>query len=236
VLYIVSLVTEVRLTNAEKILAALATAGRPLSDGELATLTGIAPPAQVNQICNKLARAGRTIRHQTVGGPLLNSLPDSTGSDAAGHDSAEVAAGSSYEQREAEAVILRLLGERLGVSLEPRRLAAPSGASIDVDGISPDGSVLAECWAHQGSAKVAQKYKLMNDAIKLFWAASWLAPTPSRLILCVTDEAAVKHLRGRSWQGQALSHLGVDIEVVPLPDDVVASIIAAQKRQFARPL
>lgn len=48
----------------------------------------------------------------------------------------------------------------------------------------------------------------------------------------ISDEAAVKHLRGRSWQGQAIRDLGVEIEVVQLPDDVVASISAAQRRQY----
>ncbi len=91
--------------------------------------------------------------------------------------------------------------------------------------------MLVECWAHQGPTKVAQKYKLVNDATKLSWIARSL-PRPPRLVLCVSDEAAVKHLRGRSWQGQAIRDLGVEIEVVQLPDDVVASISAAQRRQY----
>lgn len=143
-----------------------------------------------------------------------------------------LSAGSSREQRDAELAMLTVLGSRLGLELEPARLTSPSGAYIDVDGVASDRSVLAECWAHQGSAKVAQKYKLVNDAAKLHWAATWLDPVPQRLLLCVSDEAAVKHLRGTSWQGQAIASMGVKIEVVSLPADVVTKILEAQKRQF----
>ena len=70
----------------------------------------------------------------------------------------------------------------------------------------------------------------MNDATKLHWIAALLERS-SRLILCVTDEASVKHLRGMSWQGQALKHLGVEIEVAEIPDDIRARIHEAQTRQ-----
>lgn len=145
--------------------------------------------------------------------------------------SGEAASGSSAEQRGAERVMLDLLGERLGVDLHTRRLTHATGAYVDIDGADRELTVLVECWAHQGPAKVAQKYKLVNDATKLSWIARSL-PRPPRLVLCVSDEAAVKHLRGRSWQGQAIRDLGVEIEVVQLPDDVVASISAAQRRQY----
>ena len=61
-----------------------------------------------------------------------------------------------------------------------------------------------------GTAKVAQKNKLANDALKLRWVASWLNPKPERLIICVSDENAVRHLRGRSWQSKAIVNAGVD--------------------------
>lgn len=86
--------------------------------------------------------------------------------------------------------------------------------------------------AYQGPAKVAQKYKLVNDATKRGWVAGTLQPRPDRLILCVSDEAAVKHLRGKSWQGQAIASLGVELAVVTLPSHVIEGIERAQKRQF----
>lgn len=140
--------------------------------------------------------------------------------------------GSSLEQREAERVMLDQLGERMGVALHPRRITHQSGAYVEVDGASEDLRFLVECWAHQGTAKVAQKYKLVNDAVKLSWIARTVDPKPERLILCVSDELAVAHLRGRSWQGAAIRDLGVEIEVVDLPERVVETIRAAQRRQF----
>ena len=128
--------------------------------------------------------------------------------------------------------MLRVLSDQLGVELAPRKLQHSSGARVELDGADPDLTVLVECWAHQGPAKVAQKYKLVNDATKLSWVAGTLQTRPNRLILCVSDEAAVKHLRGKSWQGQAIASLGVEIAVVRLPTDVVEGIAAAQTRQY----
>lgn len=144
----------------------------------------------------------------------------------------ELAAGDSSVQRNVERLMLAALSEKLGRWVGPSRLVSPTGAAIEVDGVAADGSVLAECWAHQGPAKVAQKYKLMNDAAKLQWAATWLDPRPSRLLLCVSDEQAVRHLRGRAWQAQALMSMGVEIVVLDLPADVVQQILEAQRRQF----
>ena len=44
--------------------------------------------------------------------------------------------------------------------------------------------------------------------------------------------AAIKHLQGSSWHGAAIAYLGVSLEVVPLPQDVLVGIVAAQKRQY----
>lgn len=144
----------------------------------------------------------------------------------------EMPAGSSHEQQAAEGVMLAVLGDRVGVRLTPRRFEHLSGASVNVDGADVDLTALVECWAHQGPAKGAQKLKLVNDAVKLHWIAQSLPTKARRLILCVSDEAAVRHLRGESWQGQAIAALGVEIEVTALPPEMVHSLIAAQTRQF----
>jgi hypothetical protein len=132
----------------------------------------------------------------------------------------------------AEGRMLVALGKRLGLALSPRRLFHPSGARVEIDGADNNLTVLVECWAHQGPAKVAQKNKLMVDATKLNWIANALDPRPARLILCVSDPAAVGHLSGVSWQAQAIRELGVEIEIVSLEAPVVAALIAAQKRQY----
>jgi hypothetical protein len=62
----------------------------------------------------------------------------------------------------------------------------PDGGFLQVDGASPSLDVLCEVWAHQGRAKVAQKYKLLADALKLTLAAQIVGGTP-RLCLVVSD-------------------------------------------------
>ena len=163
-------------------------------------------------------------------GSNLDALPSLPTPEPAAELAAHV--GDSGAQRAAERVLLDLLGERLGLRLEPQRLTHPSGARVEIDGGDDGLTVLVECWAHQGPAKAAQKNKLVTDATKLSWIARGLSPRPQRLILCVSDEAAVRHLRGTSWQGRAIEEMGVHIEVVELPATMTAAVTAAQARQF----
>ncbi len=223
------------MTNRDQVLSVLAAASVPLDDDELSRRTGISPRQTINRTCNRLADEGLVLRVTGPDGKIVNSLvdvvdgvPQTPLADAL----TEVSAGSSHEQRAAESVMLAALGDALGVTLSPRRLEHFSGARVEVDGADTDLTVLVECWAHQGPAKVAQKYKLVNDATKLNWIAGTLSPPPQRLILCVSDEAAVRHLRGRSWQGRAIASLGVEIHVVDLPAEIVSSIAEAQTRQY----
>lgn len=212
-------------------------------DDELAERLGIRPRQKVNQVCRGLASEGLVLRELGPRGKLVNVLASGIveGKRVDQSEALEPSelslsnekglAGSSQEQRNAERVMLEVLASEIGVPLGPRRYLHPSGARVELDGASQDLSVLVECWAHQGPAKVAQKYKLVNDAFKLAWVAKSL-PRPSRLILCVSDEAAVRHLRGRSWQGQAIADAAVEIVVIRLPNEVVTAVKAAQARQF----
>ena len=52
----------------------------------------------------------------------------------------ELPPGSSREQRDAERVMLDLLGQQLGRDLNPARLAVPSGERVEVDGADADRS------------------------------------------------------------------------------------------------
>lgn len=212
-------------------------------DDELAEQLGIRSRQTVNLVCRKLESEGLVVRRAGPRGKLVNvlrvgtatSIPkdqfETSGLSQTFLSDSDGLAGSSQEQRNAERVMLEVLAGEIGIALRPRRYLHPSGARVELDGASQDMAVLVECWAHQGPAKVAQKYKLVNDAFKLAWVAKSLEG-PSRLMLCVSDEAAVRHLRGRSWQGRAIADAGVEIVVVRLPSDVVAAVQAAQVRQF----
>lgn len=141
-------------------------------------------------------------------------------------------ASDSAEQRIAETAMLRLLGSELGVVLTTQRLIGESGVAVEVDGLSQNPPILVEAFAHQGSLKVGQKHKVANDALKLAWAGRTLLPG-ARKILLFSDEAAAAPFRSkRSWAAAAIEDFGLEIRVVTLPEDVIASIRDAQIRQF----
>jgi hypothetical protein len=61
----------------------------------------------------------------------------------------DLPAGSSREQQEAEAFMLRALSERLGVDLQPERIPLPEGGwlTVDVDGMDVTDSYCPSCFA-----------------------------------------------------------------------------------------
>jgi hypothetical protein len=144
----------------------------------------------------------------------------------------EPLAGSSAEQRKAEQEMLELLGRELGVHLEKRRLVTDTGAWTELDGYSADPPILVEAWAHQSPPKAAQKAKVLTDALKLTWAEATFLPGARKILLFSDEQAAARFRPGRTtWSGTALTHFGVEIRVVTLPDEMRAAVLQAQKRQ-----
>jgi hypothetical protein len=106
------------------------------------------------------------------------------------------------------------------------------GTRVDLDAASPDRSVIAEIWAHQGVPKPAQKAKVMTDALKLLWVGSVRYPA-ARRILVLADEGAARHfVEGRTWMARALRDLGVEVVVVDLTEEVKLGIREAQAGQI----
>lgn len=141
------------------------------------------------------------------------------------------AAGSSRVQQAAEAVILGLLSGMLSIVLAPTRLHLPAGEYVDVDGVAADPPVLVEVWAHQGRPKVAQKHKVLADALKRIHVGDQL-DQGHRRILCFSDDAAAAPFTGRTWYAAALRAYRVDVIVVDLPADWRTRIRDAQQAQF----
>lgn len=139
--------------------------------------------------------------------------------------------GDSREQRDAEAVMVAGLAERLGVPLAPRRIVLPDGGRVEIDAAAEDLSVLCEAWAHQGRPKAAQRNKVLTDAFKLAFVAKTLG-TSTRLILLLSDPLAAAPFLGASWGAGALRSFGILVEVVPLPEAVRTGVLNAQTRQF----
>ncbi len=241
-------------THRERITEALRLSRLPLDDDQLSERTGIRPRQAVNQACRALERDGFLRRYTGGSGKLVNELtvpygrlePSAAPAVADDHpasplaaaqvelaDSHETPPGSSREQRDAERVMLDLLGAQLGLVLEPARITVPSGARVEVDGADPHKAVLVECWAHHGAPKAAQKHKLLADALKLTWISSTIYPRP-RLILCLSDMAAAAPFlpTARSWAAVALKDLGISVLIVTLPEELRRRVVAAQERQY----
>lgn len=172
----------------------------------------ISPRQTVNQICRALERAGMVRRRPGPDGKIVNewlgdqdqdrepgsnpgqvseAFPVTGALASAGtvQNAGAVPAGDSAEQRGAERVMLDLLGAQLGSELNPATITVPSGERVQVDGADAGRMVLAECWAHQGPPKSAQRHKVLADAFKLAWIATTLYPRP-QLILCLSDPLA----------------------------------------------
>ncbi len=120
-----------------------------------------------------------------------------------------------------ERVMLDLLGERHGVALDPVRIAAFSGAHVDIDAADADRTVLVACWTQRGRPTTEQEHRLLADALKLSWIAAAFQPRP-RLVLCFGDQQAAEPFlpSGTAWAGHALRDLGMSVVVVDLPEDV----------------
>jgi len=227
------------------ILEAMRLSSLPLDDDQLSKRTQIRPRQTVNQICRRLQAEGLLDRVSGSDGKIVNVLrrrsapPASELSDASAKPPAHVAelspdepAGHSREQRAAETQLLEGLSSAVGRSLAPAVIRLPSGVRVEVDGADAEQSILVECWAHIGKVKGAQRLKVLTDAFKLIWIANNIPGRP-RLVLCMGDhEAAAPFINRRAWYGQALADQGVEVVVVSLPEEIRASILRAQQRQY----
>jgi hypothetical protein len=241
-------------SHRDRISEAMRISSRPLDDDQLADRTGISPRQRVNQICRELERAGVVRRRSGSDGKIVNEWlgnqdPQAdcivTAADAGAAQTPvfadgsvvqpdhELPPGSSREQRDAERVMLDLLGQQLGRELNPAKLAVPSGERVEVDGADADRSILVECWAHQGPPKSAQRHKVLADAFKLTWISTTMHPRP-RLILCLSDPLAAAPFMpsARSWAARAFQDLDVTISVVDLPAELRQDVLQAQRRQY----
>lgn len=146
-------------------------------------------------------------------------------------DEPELSPGDSRVQRNAELAMISWLGTELGCELGPQRINLPDGSRLELDAFCMEPLVICEAWAHQGPPKSAQKYKVMNDAIKLLTARRVLGEH-ARAVLLFADDEAASHFRRQTWQATALSEGRIEVMVANLPDELRAEIRAAQTRQY----
>ena len=234
------------MTVQTRVLDELRRCGIPLDDDQLAKRLDVSPRQTINQVCRRLEGEGLLHRYVGADGKIVNELrgsgtgeripaqpPTTVRTKEVPSGDGDAPAGDSREQRRAEAVMLTLLGERLGVTLLPRRiLLGDGGVRVEIDGADEGLTTLVEAWAHHGRPRVAQKHKVLADALKLIHVARTL-PTPPRLVLCLCDREAAHHFTtARSWAADALRAFDIAVEVVDLPAALRSAVLTAQQRQF----
>jgi len=135
--------------------------------------------------------------------------------------------------------MLQRFGEAIGKKLAPSQVLLDS-IFVQIDGYCETNEeiVLAECWAHVGKAKVAQKHKIATDVLKLSIASFAIQKQhPEKAIRCYlvfADEDAADVVRSSSWISAAARHYGVVPHVVQLDQATVQAIREAQKGQDLR--
>jgi len=112
------------------------------------------------------------------------------------------------------------------VPLAPRTIYLAAGAPVQVDAASNDGKVLAEIFARRGSLKGGQQKKVAIDTLKLITVHR--EQPAERLVICFADREASAYATGGGWVAQALRTWGVQVEIVDIPADLRAEILAAQ--------
>jgi hypothetical protein len=138
--------------------------------------------------------------------------------------------GDSAVQLAAEPLMIAAVAEAINVPLTKQRLTFPGGSWCEVDGVSADGTVLVEAFAHQGKMIGGQLKKVCEDAFKLVTLAKGRGGV--RLIVAFADYAAARSFMGKSWKAEALKTWGVEVLVVEVQGDVRDGILEAQVRQF----
>lgn len=133
----------------------------------------------------------------------------------------------SSAQIVAEAAILDLLGESIGVPLSQNAKVAIGSSEVQPDGMAADGSVVVEVFAHIGKLRGGQRHKVSTDALKLL-AIRESRPN-ARLILVFADEEAAASVSG--WKAETLKANGVEIHTVDLDPAERTMIETAQAQQ-----
>lgn len=120
-------------------------------------------------------------------------------------------------QRQAETAVRDAVAAALGVTLEPRAMALPGGATADVDGVDAEQSVFVELFVRRGRLKGPQLDKVARDALKLATLARAYRGTP-RLVIAFPDADAAASVTGGSWLAEALRTWGVEVLVVEVAE------------------
>ena len=116
---------------------------------------------------------------------------------------------SRFAEGSIERRMLLATSEQLGARLRPRPLLLDSRNRVEVEGIDPDGRIVVQLVANQGTYKPSYRNKVLADLFKLLWLRESV-PTATRAVLVVT-ELIVPALGG--WVAIAAADLGIEVLV-----------------------
>jgi hypothetical protein len=148
-------------------------------------------------------------------------------------------ASRSDAQQQAEHIALQKFGEELGIALTAKRYTI-DGCRFDIDGYAETETTitLVECSSHIGTAKPAQRNKVLADVLKLALLQRLLKrENPDctvRSVLLFIDDEAARTLRNASWGARAAQEFDVSVNVVTLDQTTLDTVRAAQGQQDLR--
>jgi hypothetical protein len=142
-------------------------------------------------------------------------------------------------QKNAEQELIKNLGRRLRMQLQPRWLEI-KGNRIQLDGYYEGRRkiILAEAWSHIGKARSAQKNKVLTDVLKLWLVKRGCVSNPRRKkVKCYypfADTDAARVLRSDSWGSLAARHIGIEAVLIKISSQLRRGLVTAQRNQDLR--
>ena len=139
---------------------------------------------------------------------------------------------SSAVQTKAETEIVCALALKCGIELvhQPEKIPLGGGVYVEVDGATPDRSVVVEAYARQGKLKGAQPKKIAQDILKLALLKRESGREIKRAVIAFASQEARESISG--WIQQAAVAFDIELIVVEISKQLRAEICAAQHRQI----
>jgi hypothetical protein len=139
---------------------------------------------------------------------------------------------SSAVQTEAETEIVCALAREWGIELVPQPAKIPlrGGVYVEVDGATPNLTVVVEAYARQGKLKGAQPKKIAQDILKLALLKRESGRERTRAVIAFASREARDSISG--WIQQAAVAFDIELIVVEVPNQLRNKICAAQHRQI----
>ena len=137
---------------------------------------------------------------------------------------------NSDEQQSVEQYVVSVLNERLCLNLAHRSLKLNDGISVQIDGFDEESKAICEIYARIGRLKGSQPDKIVSDLLKMQFIERQIGGHWNKII-CFCDDDASLVLSRKSWLAKAAISLGINVQVVHLPEDLKSQVIGAQNRQ-----